>query len=307
MGGVPGPSFTSDPDEYAMIVVTGATGTIGRELVRLLAASDEPVRALSRVSPRGEAAGRTEWAQVDLADRSALAGALAGGSRLFLLTGNSEDMVRLQKNAIRAAVDAGVQMVVKLSALGATDHSRSVIGLWHFNVERELRGSGLAWTVLRPHSFMQNFLDPLVLERSAGVVRSAAGDGAIPFIDTRDIAAVSARVLREPDGHEGQTYIMTGPEALSYAEATGAIGRAIGRALTHAAESTDEAWARRRCTSRGRLISRSTPGWIITPVDWRALVSSFRCRPIQEPHTGGHHDAVHSPSPLPGTHGGRAR
>jgi uncharacterized protein YbjT (DUF2867 family) len=146
-------------------------------------------------------------------------------------------------------------MVVKLSALGATDHSRSVIGLWHFNVERELRGSGLAWTVLRPHSFMQNFLDPLVLERSAGVVRSAAGDGAIPFIDTRDIAAVSARVLREPDGHEGQTYMMTGPEALSYAEATGAIGRAIGRALTHAAESTDEAWARRRAAGQ--------PTWLV--------------------------------------------
>jgi uncharacterized protein YbjT (DUF2867 family) len=238
-----------------MIVVTGATGTIGRELVRLLAASDQPIRALSREPPRGEAREGAEWVQVDLADRSALTQVLAGGSRLFLLTGNGDDMVRLQGNAIRAAVAAGVPVVVKLSALGATDHSRSVIGLWHFNVERELRDSGLPWTILRPHSFMQNFLDPLVLERSAGVVRSASGDGAIPFIDTRDIAAVSARVLGDPDGHEGQAYTLTGPEPLSYAEATDAIGRATGRALTHVPESTEEAWARRRAAGQ--------PTWLV--------------------------------------------
>lgn len=234
-----------------MIVVTGATGTIGRELVRLLVAAGQPVRALSRELPQGPArANRVEWVQVDLADRAALAGALAGGTRLYLLTGNGDDMVRLQKNAIRAAVDAGVATVVKLSALGASDHSRSVIGLWHYNVERELSGSGLGWTILRPHSFMQNFLDPLVLERSTGVVRSAAGDGAVPFIDTRDIAEVSARVLENPAAHEGQAYTLTGPEALSHAEATALIGRTIGRALKHVPESVDEAWARRRAAGQ---------------------------------------------------------
>ena len=234
-----------------MIVVTGATGTIGRELVRLLAASEEPVRALGRGPSPGDAEmPRGEWVQVDLADRAALTEALEGGSRLYLLTGNTEDMVRLQKNAVRAAVDAGVPAVVKLSALGATDRSKSVIGLWHFNVERELRDSGLAWTILRPHSFMQNFLDPLVLDSSEGVVRSAAGDGAVPFIDTRDIAAVSARVLAEPEAHQGETYTLTGPEAVTYAEATARIGSAIGRALEHVPETIDEAWARRRAAGQ---------------------------------------------------------
>jgi hypothetical protein len=74
-----------------------------------------------------------------------------------------------------------------------------VIGLWHYNVERALRASGVGWTIIRPHHFMQNFLDPLVLDPTDSVVRSSAGDGAIPFVDTRDIAAVSARVLMEPE------------------------------------------------------------------------------------------------------------
>src|SRR5690606_17893683 len=155
-----------------MIVLTGATGTIGRELVRLLSAAGHPVRALSRRPPHAPADNGAEWIQVDMTDRAALAASLAGGTRLFLLTGNAEDMVRAQKNAVRAAVDAGVPVVVKLSALGASDHSRSVVGLWHFNVERELRASGLQWTVLRPHHFMQNFLEPMVYDRVAGRVYS---------------------------------------------------------------------------------------------------------------------------------------
>jgi uncharacterized protein YbjT (DUF2867 family) len=238
-----------------MIVVTGATGTIGQELVRLLETTDEPVRALSREPPRGEGTDRVEWVRADLADRSALTRALQGASRLFLLTGNSDDMVRIQKNAIRAAADAGVETIVKLSALGATDHSRSVIGLWHFNVERELRYSGLSWTLLRPHHFMQNFLDPVVLDRSTGEVRSSAGDGAIPFIDTRDIAAVAARVLTEPAGHEDEIYTLTGPEALSYAEAAAIIGRTIGRTLSFIPETIDEAWVRRRAAGQ--------PSWLV--------------------------------------------
>jgi uncharacterized protein YbjT (DUF2867 family) len=223
--------------------------------VRLLETADEPVRALSREPPRGEGTDRVEWVRADLADRSALTRALQGASRLFLLTGNSDDMVRIQKNAIRAAADAGVETIVKLSALGATDHSRSVIGLWHFNVERELRYSGLSWTLLRPHHFMQNFLDPVVLDRSTGEVRSSAGDGAIPFIDTRDIAAVAARVLAEPAGHEEETYTLTGPEALSYAEAAAIIGRTIGRTLSFIPETIDEAWVRRRAAGQ--------PSWLV--------------------------------------------
>ena len=228
-----------------MIVVTGATGKIGKELVRQLAARGAAVRALSRHAGRGEEIPGVEWVAADLAQREHLVSAFAGAEKLFLLTANSEDMVRLQKNALEAARQAGVRHVVKLSALGASDHSLSVIGLWHYNVERLLRESGLAWTLLRPHHFMDNLLDQRKNILREGVVYSAAGEGRIPFIDTRDIAAVAAVALTEP-GHEGKAYTLTGPEALSYGQATEILSRVLGRPLTYVAETEDEAWARQR-------------------------------------------------------------
>ena len=228
-----------------MIAVTGATGTIGSELVRLLGERDVSVRALTRRPEEQPTIEGIEWVEADLADRRGLAGLLDGCDRLFLLTGNTGDMVRLQSNAIRAAGEVGVERIVKLSALGATDHSKSVIGLWHYNVERRLRDSGLGWTLLRPHHFMQNLLDPLTFEREEGVIYSASGDGAIPFIDTRDIAAVAAAALVE-DGHEGETYTLTGPEAVSYREATAIVSRVLDRDLEYRPQTPDEAWRRRR-------------------------------------------------------------
>lgn len=157
-----------------MIIVTGATGTIGSELIRLLAADGRRVRALSRNPPDRPSIAGIEWVRADLADREGLGDVLRDGTSLFLLTGNSDDMVRLQTNAIRAAAMGDMERVVKLSALGATDHSRSVIGLWHYNIECVLRESVSAWTILRPHHFMQNLLDPLVFDRTAGRIHSAS-------------------------------------------------------------------------------------------------------------------------------------
>ena len=228
-----------------MIVVTGATGKIGSELVRLLAERGETVRALARHAGRGAVAPNVEWVAADLARREQLPSIFTGAEKLFLLTANSEDMVRLQKNAIAAARQAGVRHVVKLSALGASDHSKSVIGLWHYNVERVLLESGLAWTILRPHHFMDNLLDQRENIVRDGSVYSAAGEGKIPFIDTRDIAAVVAVALTAP-GHEGKEYVLTGPEALSYRRATEILSEVLGRPLTYIAETEDETWARQR-------------------------------------------------------------
>lgn len=232
-----------------MIVVTGATGTVGSELVRLLADGGRKVRALSRDPWDQPARSGVEWVRADLAEREGLDAAFRGGKSLFLLTGNSDDMVRLQTNAIRAAVSVGVESVVKLSALGATDHSRSVIGLWHYNVERVLRETAAGWTILRPHHFMQNLLEPLVFDRERGRVHASSGDGPIPFIDTRDIAAVAATVLSQ-GGHGGRVYTLTGPQAVSYREATAILAEVLDRPLTYADETTDEAWARRRAAGQ---------------------------------------------------------
>ena len=236
-----------------MIAVTGATGTIGSELVRLLAARGGSVRALSRDPHRGEELDGVEWVTADLGERDRLAAVLDGADRLFLLTGNAADMVRLQKNAIAAAKRAGIGRVVKLSALGASEHSKSVIGLWHRNVERALEESGLAWTVLRPHVFMQNLLDQREAIRAEGRIYSAAADGRVPFVDTRDVAAAAAATLTEP-GHEGQRHVLTGPEALSYDEVAEILSEVLGRPVEHARETDDEAWARLR---RGGL-----PPWL---------------------------------------------
>lgn len=237
------------------LAVTGATGTIGAHLVRTLARRGVPARAFTRRPDAGQELPGIEWVEADLSDRAAPASALAGVERLFLLTGNSDRMVALQKNALRAAAEAGVLHVVKLSALGASDHSRSLIGAWHRIVEHHLEGAGPAWTILRPHHFMQNFLDQADAVRSEGIVRSATGDGAIPFVDTRDIAEVAAEVLTTP-GHGGRTYTLTGPEALTFAKATEILGRAIGRDLEWVEETPGE--------TRRRMEQAGTPDWLIS-------------------------------------------
>lgn len=245
-----------------MIVVTGATGTVGRPLLRELASRGADVRALSRHPPFGEGpapanagdggeAGReahasaptVEWRRVDLADRRALADALAGADRLFVLTGNAEDMVPLQRSAIRAAAEAGARRVVKLSALGASDHSKSVIGVWHHVVERELRSSGLAWTILRPHVYMHNLLEQRRDVARRGVLRSPSGDAEIPMIDARDVAAAAAAVLTE-EGHEGARYTLTGPAPVSHGRAAEILSEVLGHPVEYRPETEVEAFRR---------------------------------------------------------------
>lgn len=237
-----------------MIVITGATGNIGTELARLLSARGIGVRALSRTPPARLAPDEVEWVEADLADRRALEAAFAGADRLFLLTGNVPDMVRLQKNAIAAAEQAGVAHVVKLSALGASDHSRSVIGAWHYNVERTLKDSHLAWTILRPHVFMQNLLDQWDSIRGESRFRSPSGEAAIPMIDTRDIAAVAAVTLTEP-GHAAKRYTLTGPTPISWRDAVRVLSEVLGTALEYIPEPENDTWS--------RLYAAGVPPWLI--------------------------------------------
>jgi len=145
--------------------------------------------------------------------------AFEGTKTLFLLTHYLEDMVELQHNAIAAARAAGVNHVVKVSAFAASDHSKAPIGRWHYQVEKELEESGLAWTFLRPHHFMQNLLAQAEYVIKDGVIYSASGDGEIPYVDGRDVAAVAAVTLTTPEHHHGKKYVLTGSEAMSYRQA----------------------------------------------------------------------------------------
>jgi uncharacterized protein YbjT (DUF2867 family) len=237
-----------------MILVTGSTGLIGSEVLRLLSHAGVPARALVRKSGRGETLPGITWVTGDLANPESLASAFDGCTKLFLLTGNAEDASELQRHAIAAARRAGVGHAVKLSAFGASPHSNSMIGRMHYQIEKELQESGLLWTMLRPHHFMQNLLSQADNIINDGVVYSSSGDGKIPFVDTRDIAAVAAVTLTEP-GHTEKKYVITGSEALSYRQATDILARAIGRPLGFIDEPFDEA--------RARLTRGGQPSWLV--------------------------------------------
>ncbi|MCG3118023.1 MAG: NAD(P)H azoreductase [bacterium] len=237
-----------------MILVTGSTGFIGSEVVRLLSQVDVPARALARNPDKGQKLPGITWVAGDLAKPETLPAVFENCTKLFLLTGNVENAVELQHNAIVAARQAGVEHVVKLSAFGASPHSNSLIGRWHYQIEKELQKSGLAWTMLRPHHFMQNLLAQAENIIKNGVIYSAAGEGKIPFIDTRDIAAVAAVTLTQPE-HIGKKYVITGSEAISYRQVTEIIGAEIGRELRYIDESFDEA--------RARLTKAGQPSWLI--------------------------------------------
>jgi uncharacterized protein YbjT (DUF2867 family) len=239
-----------------MILVTGATGNIGSNVLRRLSDAGVETRALSRDPSRGEALPHVEWVQADLSDPATLPPAFEGVDRLFLLTGNTRPMARLQKTAIDEAVAARVDHVVKLSARGAQPRSKSAIGRWHHEVEIHLKASGLSWTMLRPHVFMQNLLDQAHRIRTDREIRAAAGDGRIPFIDTRDIADVAATVLTERvENHDGETYLLTGGAALDYEQVAAILGAATDQNLSYVAESFEQA--------RTRLRNQGLPDWLI--------------------------------------------
>jgi len=227
-----------------MILVTGSTGLIGSEVLRGLSKAGMPARALTRDLKKARKMPGVTWVAGDLGKPETLPAPFEGAQTLFLLTHYLEDMVELQHNAIAAARAAGVTHVVKVSAFAASDHSKAPIGLWHYRVEKELGESGLEWTMLRPHHFMQNLLAQAEYVIKEGAIYSASGDGKIPYVDARDVAAVAVATLTTP-GHLRKKYVVTGREAMSYRQAAEIIGAIIGKPVRFVDESQDEARARR--------------------------------------------------------------
>ncbi|MFO7262062.1 MAG: SDR family oxidoreductase [bacterium] len=235
-----------------LITVTGSTGTIGSELVRLLSDAGVPTRAVLRDVRKARPVPGVVWAQADLSDERLLEPALAGTTRLFLLTGNEPGFGEIQRGVVRAAEALGVRHVVKLSALGASDHSNSSIAREHWWAEQALQQTAMGWTLLRPHAFMQNWLGEVAeTVRAEGVIYSPIGDGRVPFIDARDIAEVALRVLLDPEPHAGKKYVLTGGEAVGYAEVAAALSEATGKEIRYQPITMEEA--------RERLEARGTP------------------------------------------------
>jgi uncharacterized protein YbjT (DUF2867 family) len=228
-----------------IITVIGSTGTIGSELVRLLSQASAPARALFRDLKKVQLLPGVAWTQADLRDRRALEAAIAGTTRLFLLTDNQPGFADLQIQILRIAESLGVAHVVKLSALGASDHSKSWIAREHHEVENALQRSSMQWTILRPHAFMQNWLGEVAESvRSRGIIESPIGDGRVPFIDTRDIAAVAAEVLLHPEEHASRKYVLTGGEAVGFEDVARVLTDMTGRKVAYHPIAMDDARAR---------------------------------------------------------------
>ena len=219
-----------------MILLTGATGSIGTELAPLLTARGEPFRVLARDPAKGRALGG-QVAVGDLDDERAVAEAMLGVDRVFLNAGGAvpssgeQPMVRQQKAVIDAARAAGVSHVVKVSVWGARPGGKLAEGA-HWEIERYLEASGLSWTMLRPSGFMQNYLTGAGAFGDDGELLGAYRDARVAYIDCADIAACAAVCLSERVG-VGETYLLSGPEALSHAEIAGKLTRALGRPIRY--------------------------------------------------------------------------
>jgi uncharacterized protein YbjT (DUF2867 family) len=212
-----------------MILVIGATGTIGSSLVPALLTRGQLVRVVSRDADRARSqfGGAVEVVHGDLSDPAVLAESLQGVDKVFLNTSSLEGFVRLQSAVIDAAASAHVPHLVRLSVLGADPQSPISYSRGHATLDEHLKASGLTWTILAPGGFMQNLLSNAATIKE-GSIYASAGDGAISFIDARDIAESAAAVLTS-DGHAGKTYTLTGGTAVTYTQ----IAEAFAAELDH--------------------------------------------------------------------------
>jgi len=214
-----------------MILVTGATGTVGREVVAQLLAAGQKVRAMTRNPMCAKLDSRVETLGGDFENPASLTEAARGAERVFSLTVGPQTGLH-ERNLAQAAKAAGVQHIVKLSAMGGDGETKNDIRKWHDEGEQAFREAGIPLTVLYPGAFMSNALHWRETIRAAGKVFSNYGDGKLPSVHPRDIAAVAVRALTTP-GHEGKCYTITGPEALSVGEQVKILANAIGKPIEY--------------------------------------------------------------------------
>jgi uncharacterized protein YbjT (DUF2867 family) len=224
-----------------MIFITGAGGTVGREVVKQLELAKVPFRVAYFSPEKVEAAlaNGIEAVTIDYNRPETLRSAFQGCDKLFLLGPNALNQTQLELNAVEAAKAVGVQHIVKQSVMGAEAEDFS-LALLHRPVEQAIESSGMAWTFLRPNSFMQNvvtFMSETIKAESA--FYSASGEAKIAHVDVRDIAAVAVKALTEPN-HAGQAYTLTGAESLTYDELAQELSAVLGRSISHISLSHED-------------------------------------------------------------------
>lgn len=231
-----------------MILITGATGTIGSEIVRLLTALGEGVRAVTRNPETADLPGGVEVVRGDYSDVPAIAGAMDGADAVFVLSVLGPEGIDADTALVQAASDAGVRRIVKLSAIGTGDPGLGRVGTWHLPGEQAVRDSGTDWTILRPSSFASNTLSWAPALHSGQPVSNLTGAGAQGVVDPRDVSAVAVEALLFP-AHAGRVYTLTGPELLTTHDQAAVVAAALERPVEVA--DIDEADARAHMLAAG--------------------------------------------------------
>jgi uncharacterized protein YbjT (DUF2867 family) len=211
-----------------MILISGATGNVGKELVELLVDKGEQIRVLVRDDRKVAHLGnRVEVVIGDLDKPDTLAATMQGIDRLYFVTPVTEQVL----NLLEAARKAGVRHVVKQSTIEA-DRSLGP-GKWHREQEELIKSMGFAWTFIRPTMFMSNTIEWWSATiKAQNAVYFPGGNGKVSPVDARDVAAVACAVLTQP-GHEGQIYALTGPEVLTIGEMVQVVARVLGKPLRY--------------------------------------------------------------------------
>ena len=212
-----------------MILVTGATGIAGSQVVRALMERDHAVRAFVRDPDKAAQLfdGDVELAPGDFADPQSVRAALEGVEQVFLSGADDPRRVAWETSAIDSAVAAGVRRIVKLSSVVAEPGAAVAFWDWHGRIEQHLRGSGAAAVNLHSSFYMSNVL---AAAGQDGRLYAPAGTARIAMIDPRDVGAAAAAVL-ETSGHDGRTYVLTGPEAITYERVAAELSAALARTV----------------------------------------------------------------------------
>lgn len=217
------------------IIVTGATGTVGQALLPQLLEQELEIVALTR-SPNKIQSGHPKLrvVQADLNNRASYADTLVGADGAFLLTDGTLEMEGLQKDFIDACQAQSVPFIVKQSAMGVATEAPVRMFRMHHNVEEHLRTSGVAYCILQPNTFTQNLLAHTQSVKQQGAIYAPLGEGRVSYVDARDVARVAAIVLTDDTGvHRNQTYVLTGPAAVSMSDNARAIGQAIDKEVNY--------------------------------------------------------------------------
>jgi uncharacterized protein YbjT (DUF2867 family) len=250
----------------ATILVTAATGHIGREIIAALAGR-EGVQVLAG-SRRVDAAAKqleglpsVRVVELDLDDADGLARALEGVDAVCQVSPLSPSMAEQTRRLVAASQRAGVQHLVRSSLIGADEPDPITEGTWHQEADRAIRSSDIPYTILRPTQYFQNFAGggSAATVKEQGVLYLPLGEAAVANIDTRDIGEIAANVLlAERGAHAGKEYALTGGEASTMHDLAAAIGEAIGKPVRYVPVSEEQ--------TRQSMLGAGLPGVIVEAI-----------------------------------------